>query len=126
VFGVIDDLDDTAAVADAGVLVGFLDMQQDAVADAGGLPGPRLVRSVNSDFWRRAVRFFIPFVGSGENAREISRVPTLPGCLPMKARMSALEGREGVRLVCLFKIDFPAPNETGRVAKNVMIERKLR
>ncbi len=29
-------------------------------------------------------------------ARAISRVPTLPGCLPMKARMSSLEGRGGV------------------------------
>ena len=36
-------------------------------------------------------------------ARAISRVPTLPGRLPMKARMSALAGREGVRLVGLFR-----------------------
>src|SRR5947209_190702 len=29
-------------------------------------------------------------------ARAISRVPTLPGCLPTKAMMSSLEGRAGV------------------------------
>ena len=62
----IDDLDDAAAVADAGVLVGFLDMQQDAVADAGGLPGLRVALNGNADFWRRAVRLFVPFVGGGE------------------------------------------------------------
>jgi hypothetical protein len=31
-------------------------------------------------------------------------VPTLPGLLPMKARMSAFEGREGVLLACFFKM----------------------
>ena len=34
--GPVDDLDEAAAVADAGVLLGLLDMQQHAVAEAGG------------------------------------------------------------------------------------------
>ena len=160
--GTVDDLDDAAAVADAVVFFGFLDMQQHAVADAGGLAGARLAHDGNADFRRRAVRLLVPFVGRGDEiavavargdvgqhgggqgagvmqllapfstapsspssrsmrlssarmaflrpkARAISRVPTLPGCLPMKARMSALEGREGVRLGGLFKIGCPAP-----------------
>ncbi len=41
-FRMIDDLDDAAAVADAAILVGLLDAQQHAVAEAGGFAGPRL------------------------------------------------------------------------------------
>ncbi len=62
----VDDLDDAAAVADAVVRLGFLDVQQHAVADAGGLAGPRLARGVNADFRRRAVRLLVPFVGGGD------------------------------------------------------------
>ena len=42
--GMVDDLDDAAAMADAVVVVGFLDVQQHAVADAGGLARARLAR----------------------------------------------------------------------------------
>ena len=62
----IDDLDDAAAVADAVVFFGFLDMQQHAVADAGGLAGPRFARGVDADLRRRPVRVFVPFVGRGD------------------------------------------------------------
>ncbi len=53
VLGMIDDLDDAAAVADAVVVFGFLDVQQHAVADAGGFARPRLARGVNADLRRR-------------------------------------------------------------------------
>ena len=66
VLGMIDDLDDAAAVADAVVVFGFLDVQQHAIADAGGFTGPRLARGVNADFRRRSVRRFVPFVGGGD------------------------------------------------------------
>ena len=62
----IDDLDDAAAVTDAAVFLGFLHVQQHAVADAGGLMGPRFARGGNADFRRRAVRLLVPFVGGGE------------------------------------------------------------
>ncbi len=62
----IDDLDDAAAVADAVVFFGFLHMQQHAVADAGGLMGPRLARGVNADFRCGPVRLLVPFVGGGD------------------------------------------------------------
>ena len=52
VLGMIDDLDDAAAVADAVVFRGFLDTQQHAVANAGGFAGARLARRVNADFRR--------------------------------------------------------------------------
>ena len=39
VLGMIDDLDDAAAVADAGVFFSLLDLQQHAVADTGGFAG---------------------------------------------------------------------------------------
>ena len=64
--GPVDDLDDAAAVADAVVFFGFLDVQQHAVADAGGFAGPRLARHVDADFRRRAVRVLVPFVGRGD------------------------------------------------------------
>ena len=66
VLGVVDDLDDAAAVADAVVVVGFLDPQQHAVADAGGFAGLRLARTVNADFRRGPVRLLVPFVGRGD------------------------------------------------------------
>ena len=62
----VDDLDDAAAVTSAVVFFGFLDTQQHAVADAGGLAGPRLARSVDADLRRRPVRVFVPFVGRGD------------------------------------------------------------
>ena len=76
VLGMIDNLDDAAAVADAGVFIGFFDMQQDAVANAGGLPGLRFALNGNADFWRRAVRLFVPFVGGGERSPSLSRAVT--------------------------------------------------
>ena len=66
VLGMVDDLDDAAAVADAAVFVGFLDAQQHAVAEAGGFAGPRLARRVDADFRRRPVRLLVPFVGRGD------------------------------------------------------------
>ncbi len=66
VLGMVDDLDDAAAVADAVVFLGFLDVQQHAVADAGGFAGLCLARGVNADFRRGPVRLFVPFVGRGE------------------------------------------------------------
>jgi hypothetical protein len=42
----------------------------------------------------------------------------------MKARISALEGRESVLLLGLFKIESPAPKRRDGV--NVRIERELR
>src|SRR3974390_2791002 len=53
-------------------------------------------------------------------ARAISRAPTLPGRSPMKARMSAWGGEEGVFCVCLLKIEFPAPKR--RDAANVIMQ----
>ena len=64
--GMVDDLDDAAAVANAVVFFGFLDAQQHAVAEAGGFAGPRLARNVDADFRRRAVRLLVPFVGRGD------------------------------------------------------------
>ncbi len=52
--GMVDDLDDAAAVADAVVFVGFLDVQQHAVAEAGGFAGPCFARNGNADFRRLA------------------------------------------------------------------------
>ena len=48
--GMVDDLDDAAAVADAVVFLGFLDMQQHAVADTGGFAGARLAWDVECGF----------------------------------------------------------------------------
>ena len=62
----IDDLDDAAAVTNAVVFFGFLDMQQHAVADTGGLAGPRLAWSVDANLRRRPVRVFVPLVGRGD------------------------------------------------------------
>ena len=58
----VDELDDAPGVAD-GVAVGvrFLDPHQGAVANAGGFALPRLTRSEDADFWRRAVGLFVPF-----------------------------------------------------------------
>ncbi len=66
VLGMVDDLDDAAAVADAVVFLGFLDVQQHAVADAGGFAGLRLARGVDADFRRGPVRLLVPFVGGGD------------------------------------------------------------
>src|SRR5581483_10843996 len=50
VFGVIDDLDDAAAVTDAGLfIICLLDAKQDAVADAGGFTRMRLAQNGNAD-----------------------------------------------------------------------------
>ena len=64
--GVIDDLDDAATMADAVVVLGFFDAQQDAVANAGGISGPRLARHMYADFRRGAVGRLIPFVRRGD------------------------------------------------------------
>ena len=70
---------------------------------------PLLDRAFVGEFAQQALEFGrIAFFSP--KARAISRVPTLPGCLPMKARMSALEGREGVRLVFLFKMEVRRQN----------------
>ena len=66
VLGMVDDLDDAPAVADTVVFLGFLNVQQHAVADAGGLARPRLARRVDADFRCRAVRLLVPFVGCGD------------------------------------------------------------
>ena len=73
VLGMVDDLDDAAAMADAVVFLGLVHVQQHAVADAGGLAGPRLARGVNADFRRRSVRLFVPFVGGGDAGRRRRR-----------------------------------------------------
>ena len=65
-FRMVDDLDDAAAVADAVVFVGFFHMQQHAVAEAGGFAGTGFARNGNADFRRWPMRFFVPFVGRGD------------------------------------------------------------
>src|SRR5262245_43994637 len=63
----VDDLDDASAVADGvGLLAGFLDAQQRAVADAGDLVWPRAPRHRDVDFRRPAVRLFVPFRRRGD------------------------------------------------------------
>ncbi len=64
--GMIDDADDAAAVADAGVFFRLLDMQQHAVAEAGRLAGAGFARNVDADAGRGAVRFLVPLVGRGD------------------------------------------------------------
>ena len=60
--GAIDDLDDTAAVADRVILgAGLLDAQQRAVTDAGDFARLGSARGLNADFRRRAVRLLVPF-----------------------------------------------------------------
>ena len=144
----VDELDDAPGVMDRIVLVAaVLDPQQDAVADAGDLVGPRTARNAHADLGRGAVLGLIPFGRNRDQlavavaravtsatttwgsvpgwcsflrrlldaafvararaacvlsaarsaffmpkARAISRVPTLPGCWPMKATRSSLEG----------------------------------
>ena len=66
VLRMIDDLDDAAAVTNSIVLLGLLDAQQDAIAEAGGFAGPRFARHVDADFRRGPVRFLVPFVRGGD------------------------------------------------------------
>src|ERR1700752_3170116 len=47
-------------------------------------------------------------------ARAISRVPTLPDCLPMKARMSSLEGRGGLVIGRFTKIKSASQSSLAR------------
>ena len=65
-FGMIDDLDDAAAVADAVVGFRFVDAQQHAIAEAGGFARPCLARDRNADFRGGPMRLFVPFVGRGD------------------------------------------------------------
>ena len=64
--GVIDHLDDAAAIERAVALIQLLDAHQRAVADAGGGSRLRAARHVNADFWRGAAFFRVPFGGSSE------------------------------------------------------------
>src|SRR5205807_2790022 len=64
--GVIDDLDDAPAVRRALDVVGFLDPQQRAVADAGGGARLRPARKLDADLWRGAAFFLVPFGGAGD------------------------------------------------------------
>ena len=66
VLGVVDDLDDTAAVANFVIFFGFLNSEEDAVANTGSFSGPYLARQMNTDFWRGAMRFLVPFVRSSQ------------------------------------------------------------
>src|SRR5512139_1386994 len=60
----VDDLDDTATMADAILIFCLLDAEQYAVADAGGFTRPRLPGHMDADFGRGAVRVLVPFVRS--------------------------------------------------------------
>src|SRR6185312_8557920 len=62
----VDDADDLAAVADAGVLFGLFDAQQHAVAQAGGFAAARMARHEDADLRRGAVRLLVPFVRGGD------------------------------------------------------------
>ena len=64
--GVIDHLDDAAAIERAVALIQLLDAHQRAVADAGGRARLRAARHVNADFWRGAAFLGVPFGGRGE------------------------------------------------------------
>ena len=92
--GVIDDLDDAAAMADAVIFLGFLDAQQHAVAEAGGFAGARLARRQDADFRRRAMRFLVPFVGRGDQvavgvARRSTSASTVEGRVPGMVQLLA-------------------------------------
>ena len=64
--GLIDDLDDAAAIQRAFAVIGLLDPQQRAVADAGGGARLRAARHVDADLRRGAVFLRIPFGGGGQ------------------------------------------------------------
>ena len=66
VLGMIDDLDDAAAMANAVVFVGFFDAEQHAVADTGSFAGSRFAWSGDTDFGRGAVCVLVPFVRRGD------------------------------------------------------------
>ena len=82
--GTIDDLDDAAAVADAGVFLGFLDPQQHAVADAGGFAG-RALRGV----WMRIFGAG-PCASSSHSSGVAMRSPSLSRAV---TSASTVEGR---------------------------------
>ena len=65
VLGMIDDLDDTAAMANAVFFIGLFNSQQYAVADTGGFCRACLARQMNADFRCCAMRFLVPFVRCG-------------------------------------------------------------
>ena len=64
--GVIDDLDDAAAIRRAVAVIGFLDPQQRAVADTGGGAGLRPARHMDANFRRGSVVLAVPLGGRGE------------------------------------------------------------
>ena len=64
--GVIEHLDDAAAIERAVALIQLLDAHQRAVADAGGGSRLRAARHVNADFWRGAAFLGVPFGGRSE------------------------------------------------------------
>ncbi len=65
VLGMIDDLDDAAAMTNSVFFFGLFNAQQYAVADAGGFAGPHLARHMNADFRRGPMGVLVPFVRSG-------------------------------------------------------------
>ena len=76
VLRMVDDLDDAAAMTNAVLFLGFVDAQQDAVAEAGGFAGLRLARNVDADFRRGPVRLLVPFVGVAMRSPSLSRAVT--------------------------------------------------
>ncbi len=64
--GMVDDLDDAAAMANSAFFFRFFNAQQNAVANAGGFAGPHLARHMDPDFRRRSMGVLVPFVGSGD------------------------------------------------------------
>jgi hypothetical protein len=62
VLGMIDDLDDTPAMADAVIFINLVNSQEDAIANTGSFPRPCVARLMNADFRGRAMGGLVPLV----------------------------------------------------------------
>src|SRR5262245_7017594 len=64
--GMIDDLDDAAAVPDPVLFFRLINTEQNTVADAGGFAVTHFAWNMDADFGWRTVCVLIPFVGRGD------------------------------------------------------------